>query len=213
MEEDLLAVREALVSGDAKALNASVKELLVRGVPAQDILDRGMLQTMEEIGARFKTGDVFIPEVLLSARAMNQALLVLEPHLAGGKREAGSRVLIGTVSGDLHDIGKNMVVIMLRGVGFEIRDVGINVTTEEFVREVREFEPEILGLSALLTTTMPEMRNVIDALAEAGLRDRVKVLVGGAPVNQRFADEIGADAYAPDAGASVEVAKRLAGLL
>jgi methylmalonyl-CoA mutase cobalamin-binding domain/chain len=211
--EGLLAVREALLKGDGPALNASVEELLGRGVPAQDILDRGMLQTMEEIGAKFKTGDVFIPEVLLSARAMNQALLILEPHLVGGKKEAEHKVLIGTVSGDLHDIGKNMVVIMLRGVGFEIRDVGINVTTEDFVREVREYEPEILGLSALLTTTMPMMRNVIDALEEAGLRDRVKVLVGGAPVNQRYADEIGADAYAPDAGASVEVAKKLVGRL
>jgi 5-methyltetrahydrofolate--homocysteine methyltransferase len=120
-------------------------------------------------------------------------------------------VLIGTVSGDLHDIGKNMVAIMLRGVGFEIKDVGINVTTEEFVRQVRDYDPAVLGLSALLTTTMPEMRKVIDALGEAGLRDKVKVLVGGAPVNQRFADEIGADAYAPDAGAAVEVVKRLAG--
>ena len=204
-------VREALLSGDAEVLTRRVEELISRGVPAQEILDRGMLRTMEEIGEGFKTGDVFIPEVLLSARAMNQALLVLEPHLAGGKREAGHKVLIGTVSGDLHDIGKNMVVIMLRGVGFEIRDIGINVTTEEFVREVREYQPEVLGLSALLTTTMPEMRKVIDALAEAGMRDRVKVLVGGAPVNQRFADEIGADAYAPDAGAAVEAAKRLVG--
>jgi 5-methyltetrahydrofolate--homocysteine methyltransferase len=210
-EEELLSVREALIKGDAEALSARVEELLGRGVPAKDILDKGMLRTMEEIGAKFKTGDVFIPEVLLSARAMNQALLILEPHLAGEKREAGHRVLIGTVSGDLHDIGKNMVVIMLRGVGFEIRDIGINVTTEEFVREVREYEPEILGLSALLTTTMPEMRKVIDALEEAGLRDGVKVLVGGAPVNQRYADEIGADAYSPDAGASVEAAKRLVG--
>jgi len=213
LDEGLLAVRDALLKGDGPALNASVEELLGRGVPAQDILDRGMLQTMEEIGAKFKTGDVFIPEVLLSARAMNEALLVLEPHLAGGKREAGHKVLIGTVSGDLHDLGKNMVVIMLRGVGFEIRDVGINVTTEEFVLAVREYEPEILGLSALLTTTMPEMRKVIDALEEAGLRDGVKVLVGGAPVNQRYADEIGADAYAPDAGASVEAAKKLVGRL
>jgi 5-methyltetrahydrofolate--homocysteine methyltransferase len=212
LEEELLAVRDALVKGDGPALAASVQELLGRGVPAQDILDTGMLQTMEEIGAKFKTGDVFIPEVLLSARAMNEALLILEPHLAGGKKEANHKVLIGTVSGDLHDIGKNMVAIMLRGVGFEIRDVGINVTTEDFVREVREYEPEILGLSALLTTTMPEMRKVIDALTEAGLRERVKILVGGAPVNQRYADEIGADAYAPDAGSSVEAAKRLLGL-
>jgi 5-methyltetrahydrofolate--homocysteine methyltransferase len=120
-------------------------------------------------------------------------------------------VLIGTVSGDLHDIGKNMVAVMLRGVGFEIRDAGINVTAQEFVRQVRQFGPEVLGLSALLTTTMPEMGRVIDALAEAGLRDKVKVIVGGAPVNQRFADEIGADAYAPDAGTAVDVVKRLLG--
>jgi methylmalonyl-CoA mutase cobalamin-binding domain/chain len=205
------AVREALMAGDAEALSVGVKALLDRGVPAEEILDQGMLRSMEEIGARFRTGDVFIPEVLLSARAMNQALLVLEPHLAGGKREAPRRVLIGTVSGDLHDIGKNMVAVMLRGVGFEIRDAGINVTAQEFVRQVRQFGPEVLGLSALLTTTMPEMGRVIDALAEAGLRDKVKVIVGGAPVNQRFADEIGADAYAPDAGTAVDVVKRLLG--
>ncbi len=210
-EETLAGVREALLGGDGEALARRVEELISRGVPAKEILERGMLRTMEEIGEGFKTGEVFIPEVLLSARAMNQALLVLEPHLAGGKREAGRKVLIGTVSGDLHDIGKNMVVIMLRGVGFEIRDAGINVTTEEFVREVREYQPEILGMSALLTTTMPEMRKVIAALEEAGLREGVKVLVGGAPVNQRFAAEIGADAYAPDAGAAVETAKRLLG--
>jgi len=210
---EFTAVREALMAGDAEALSKSVKALLGREVPAKDILDQGMLRTMEEIGAKFRTGDVFIPEVLLSARAMNEALLVLEPHLAGEKREAPRKVLIGTVSGDLHDIGKNMVAVMLRGVGFEIKDAGINVTTEEFVRQVRQYEPEILGLSALLTTTMPEMGKVIDALAEAGLRDKVRVIIGGAPVNQRFADEIGADAYAPDAGTAVDVVKSLLGTL
>ncbi len=164
---------------------------------------------MESIGARFKRGEVFVPEVLLSARAMNQALKVLEPHLAGERVQKGGRVLIGTVKGDLHDIGKNMVATMLRGVGFEVRDLGINVSREQFVREVESYKPQILGLSALLTTTMPEMAKVIQALEAKGLRNLVKVMVGGAPVNQKFARDIGADGYAQDAGEAVSLAKRL----
>jgi len=164
---------------------------------------------MEVIGERFKNGDVFIPEVLLSARALNQALSVLEPHLGGEKREATGKVLIGTVRGDMHDIGKNLVVTMLRGMGFDIQDMGINVDAEEFVRQVIENEPDVLGMSALLTTTMPEMKKVIDALDAQGMRERVKVLVGGAPVNAKFANDIGSDGYAPNAGEAVTLVKHL----
>ena len=164
---------------------------------------------MEMIGRKFKTGEVFIPEVLLSARAMNEALKVLEPHLAKEKKEASGKLIIGTVRGDLHDIGENMVVTMLRGVGFEVEDLGINIKVEEFVNKVADLKPDILGLSALLTTTMPEMKKIIDALKESGLRDKVKVMVGGAPVNEIYARQIGADGYAADAGESVDIAKQL----
>jgi 5-methyltetrahydrofolate--homocysteine methyltransferase len=164
---------------------------------------------MEQIGERFKTGEVFIPEVLLAGRAMNEALAVLEPHLAAGGKGKKGKVLIGTVLGDLHDIGKNMVTIMLRGVGFEIRDLGVNVTPQEFVRQVEAYQPQILALSALLTTTMPEMKKVIEALKEKGLREKIKVIVGGAPVNQKFAQDIGADGYGRDAGEAVALARRL----
>jgi 5-methyltetrahydrofolate--homocysteine methyltransferase len=168
-----------------------------------------MVSAMEVVAERFKAGEAFIPEVLLAARAMNEGLLLLEPHLAGQTTEPGHRVLIGTVHGDMHDIGKNMVAIMLRGVGFEVQDIGVNIPAEDFVREVEESQPDILGLSAILTTTMPEMRKVIEALEAKGLRDRVKILVGGAPLNQKFADDIRADGYARDAGEAVDAARSL----
>jgi 5-methyltetrahydrofolate--homocysteine methyltransferase len=168
-----------------------------------------MLSAMEVIGRRFRDGTVFIPEVLLSARAMNEALAVLEPHLTKETKAAKGKILLGTVRGDLHDIGKNMVATMLRGVGFDIVDLGINISTEDFVANVEKHRPDILGMSALLTTTMPEMKKVIDALASRGLRGKVKVIVGGAPVNEKFARDIGADGYAEDAGSSVDLAKKL----
>lgn len=203
------AVREDVLRGRHKEIGGHVKQLLDKGFNAKDILDHGMLSTMEGIGAKFKTGEVFIPEVLLSARAMNEALKVLEPHLAKGKREASGKIVIGTVRGDLHDIGKNMVVTMLRGVGFEVKDLGINLPAETFARAVADERPDILGMSALLTTTMPEMAKVIEALKAGGLRDKTKVIVGGAPVNAKFARDIGADGYAADAGEAVDLAKGL----
>ncbi|MFO7963321.1 MAG: corrinoid protein, partial [Desulfobacterales bacterium] len=183
--------------------------LIGKGMDAGTVLNDGMIPAMEQIGERFKTGDVFIPEVLLSARAMNRAMAELEPLFAATRKRASAKVLIGTVQGDMHDIGKNMVSIMLRGVGFDVRDIGINVITEEFLHQVNVFKPDILALSALLTTTMPEMKTIIDALKAEGLRDKVKILVGGAPVNKRYAEEIGADGYAKDAGEAVAVAKEI----
>jgi 5-methyltetrahydrofolate--homocysteine methyltransferase len=208
-EDEFAIVRNDVIAGDETGLKLHVESMLEAGCPAQDILHRGMTSAMEIVAERFRVGEVFIPEVLVAARAMNRGLLLLEPHLAGDAQGAGLRVLIGTVYGDMHDIGKNMVAIMLRGVGFEVRDIGVSISTEDLLRETEEFEPRIVALSALLTTTMPEMRRSIEALRSKGLRDRVKILVGGAPVNQRFADEIGADAYAADAGEAVEVAKSL----
>jgi corrinoid protein of di/trimethylamine methyltransferase len=198
-----------VLRGDEIRIVEHAQNLLDQGYPAAEILNRGMLQAMEVIGGRFADGTVFIPEVLLSARAMNQGLVVLEPHLAGERQESGGRVMIGTVHGDLHDIGKNMVITMLKGVGFDTIDLGVNIKEDEFVARVREHKPDVLGLSALLTTTMPQIRQVIDALTEAGMRAGLKVIVGGAPINQKFADEVGADGYAADAGAAVALVRRL----
>jgi corrinoid protein of di/trimethylamine methyltransferase len=210
-DEDFKMVQQDVLKGDREAITKHVQEMLEKGFNPNDILNRGMLATMEVIGGKFATGEVFIPEVLLSARAMNEALKILEPYLAKEKKEVSGKLIVGTVRGDLHDIGKNMVVTMLRGVGFEVADLGINIKTEEFVSKVEELKPDILGLSALLTTTMPEMKKIINALIEKGLRDKVKVIVGGAPVNETYAQQIGADGYAADAGASVVLAKKLIG--
>ncbi len=207
--EDFRIIQQDVLTGDNTAIKEHCRQMLERGFRAADILNHGMLAAMEVIGLRFKDGSVFIPEVLLSARAMNEALTVLEPYLAGEKQANAGKVLIGTVLGDLHDIGKNMVLTMLRGTGFDVIDLGINVKSADFVKAVSEHRPDILGLSALLTTTMPEMRKVVEGLKEAGLRDKVKVMVGGAPVNSKFANDIGADGYARDAGDAVSLAKSL----
>ena len=208
-DADYSLVREAVIKGRHKEIGGHVQSLLDRGLSAKQILDHGMLETMQAIGVKFGTGELFIPQVLLSARAMNEGLKVLEPHLAASKREISGKALVGTVRGDFHDIGKNMVVTMLRGVGFEVKDLGINLAPEAFVKGVIEYQPDIVGLSALLTTTMAEMGKVIQALVATGLRDRVKIIVGGAAVNAKFAHDIGADGYAGDAGEAVELAKRL----
>ncbi len=179
------------------------------GCKAEEILQRGMLSTMEIISERFKAGEVFIPEILLSARAMNEAVRVLEPFLAGTQSATKGKVMIGTVKGDLHDIGKNLVLTMLKGVGFETIDLGIDLPADEIVRKVAEHRPHILGMSALLTTTMSQMKKVIDALMEKGLREKVKVMVGGAPVNEKFARDIGADGYAADGPDAVNLARKL----
>ena len=203
------AVHADVLAGNDDGIKGHVQELLNQGLTAKDILNRGMLTAMEVIGGRFRDGTVFIPEVLLSARAMNLALTVLEPYLAKDKRDARGKILIATVRGDLHDIGKNMVSTMLRGVGFDVVDLGINIGVEDFVTNVEKHRPDILGMSALLTTTMPEMKKVIDLLVTRGLRNTVKVIVGGAPVNEKFARDIGADGYGADAGSSVDLARKL----
>jgi corrinoid protein of di/trimethylamine methyltransferase len=208
-EQAFSGVQQDVLKGNHEKIVVDVRELLDKGFSPDDILNQGMLPTMEVIGGRFTTGEVFIPEVLLSARAMNEALKVLEPYLAKDAKDGKGKIMIGTVRGDLHDIGKNMVATMLKGVGFDVIDLGINIKVEDFVNSVRELQPDILGLSALLTTTMPQMKKVIDALEENGLRDKVKIMVGGAPVNEKYAGQIGADAYAMDAGESVDTAKKL----
>jgi 5-methyltetrahydrofolate--homocysteine methyltransferase len=208
-DEEFRQVQNDVLEGDQAAIQEHIQSLLAKGVKAEEILKRGMLSAMEIISERFKRGDAFIPEVLLSARAMNEAVKVLQPYLGGTQLAAKGKVLIGTVKGDLHDIGKNLVITMLKGVGFETVDLGIDVSTPAFIKAVEDHNPHILGLSALLTTTMPQMRAVIEGLKQKGLRDRLKVMVGGAPVNEKFARDIGADGYAADGADAVNLAKKL----
>ena len=207
--ETFKVVQSDVLDGRHEEIEVHVQALLDQGLDADVILNQGLVAAMEKIGLRFKTGDVFIPEVLLSARAMNHALSVLEPHLAKGRGTGSGKILIGTVRGDMHDIGKNMVITMLKGVGFEVKDMGVNLPADEIIEQVVQYEPDILGLSALLTTTMPEMKKILEIMEERGLRDKVKVIVGGAPVNANFARNIGADGYSPDAGEAVNTVKEL----
>jgi 5-methyltetrahydrofolate--homocysteine methyltransferase len=208
-DEEFRLVQNDVLEGDQASIQDHLRSLLQKGAKAEEILHRGMLPAMEVIGERFKSGEAFIPEVLLSARAMNEAVKILEPHMAGTQLAAKGKILIGTVKGDLHDIGKNLVITMLKGVGFETVDLGIDVPAPAFIKAVEEHKPHILGLSALLTTTMPQMKAIIDGLKQKGLRDRVKVMVGGAPVNEKFARDIGADGYAPDGAEAVTLARKL----
>jgi methylmalonyl-CoA mutase cobalamin-binding domain/chain len=209
LEAAYMEIQKDVLQGRHEDILKHVQELLDQEVSALDIVQKGMISAMLLISEDFRKGTVFIPEVLLSARTMNRAVEFLEPHLVAGPRTSAGKILIGTVHGDLHDIGKNLVAAMWRGVGFNVIDIGINVPTDDFIRQIKEHEPDIVGMSALLTTTMPEMRRVIEAMVATGIRDRVKVVVGGAPVNERFAKGIGADGYARDAGEAVEVVARL----
>ncbi len=214
VEAEYAVVEEAVLAGEEDGVVAACRRALAAGLPADRILERGLIHAMDVVGARFAAGDAFIPELLLAARAMQAGVDSLADLLragdGGGPQSAGT-VVLGTVKGDMHDIGKNLVAIMLRGVGFDVVDLGTDVPVDDFVREVRERRPRILGLSALLTTTMPRMAEVLAALSDGGLRDDVRVVVGGAPVTQGFADQIGADGYGESAGDAVDVVRRLVG--
>jgi len=188
------------------------QQALDAGIAVQDILDLGLLAGMDIVGERFKVGDLFIPEVMISAQALRTGMEVLRPSLSAAGLEPAHKVVIGTVEGDLHDIGKSLVSMMLQGARFEITDLGVDVAAHTFVEAVRNIRPRIVALSSLLTTTMPAMKRVIDALNEAGLREQVKILVGGAPLTQEYAAAIGADAYGTDAVLAVEKARELLGL-
>jgi 5-methyltetrahydrofolate--homocysteine methyltransferase len=202
-------MQKDLYEGNADAVRAATEKALAEGLSAQEILNDGLIGGMDEVGRDFKAGDLFIPEVLIAARAMHAGLEVLRPILAESGVSTVGKMVIGTVSGDLHDIGKNLVAMMMEGAGFEIIDLGTDVKPEDFVAAVRNEGAALLGMSALLTTTMPSMQTTIEALVEAGLRDKVKVMVGGAPVTASFAEKIGADAYAPDAASAVDTARSL----
>ena len=205
------AVFEAILSGKADDAAAATKVLVDKGVAPQEIINGQMIRAMAEVGQRFQDGKAFVPQLLMAGRAMKSALELLKPMLAGGAAATLGKVVIGTVKGDLHDIGKNLVASMLEGCGFEVINIGIDVPAETFVDEVRKSGADILCMSALLTTTMTYMKDVIVALEEAGIRDKVKVMVGGAPVSQTFADEIGADGYSDNANTAVALARRLVG--
>lgn len=207
----LEGLSKAIVEGDPARARELVQVALEEGVEPLAVIQRGLIPGMDMVGRMFKAGEVFVPEVLVAAQAVQAALDVLRPLLAGSEVPSTGVVVLGTVKEDIHDIGKNLVRMLLEGAGFRVINLGKNIPEESFVAAVREHQPHLLGLSCLLTTTMKWMRSTIQALGESGLRDRVKVIVGGAPITQRFADEIGADAYAPDASTAVEMARALVG--
>jgi 5-methyltetrahydrofolate--homocysteine methyltransferase len=207
--ENIEAIYKAVLEGDASAAKAGVEAALKAGAPADQIMQQGLIAAMSEVGRLFECGDYYTPEMLIAARAMQAGLNVLKPYLVQGGVKAAGRAAIGTVKGDLHDIGKNLVGMMLKGAGFEILDLGTDVAPDKFVAAVRSEGVDIVALSALLTTTMPNMQVTIDALKAAGLRDSVKVIVGGAPVTEAYAKQIGADGYSPDASAAARLAKAL----
>jgi 5-methyltetrahydrofolate--homocysteine methyltransferase len=202
-------IAERLIVGKIDEVKELSQQALDQGASPRDIIDKGLLAGMDVVGKRFKAGDMFIPEVLLCARCMHGAMDILRPLLSEADAAGVGIYLIGTVEGDLHDIGKNLVSMMLQGAGFEVIDLGTNITPQQFVDAVTEHKPTILGLSALLTTTMPKMEETINALKEAGLRDQVKIMAGGAPVTQAFVEEIGADAYGANAASASDKAKEL----
>ena len=208
---DLSAITQAVIRGDNKLSRSLTEQALAAGTPPLALLNDYLVPAMNEVGRRFECSEFFIPELLLAARAMKASLELLRPILARCGTEPIGRAIVGTVRGDLHDVGKNLVVSLLEGGGFHVVDLGVNVAPEKFVSATLEHKAQIVGLSALLTTTMPSMRLTIEAFRKAGIRDRVKILVGGAPVTQRFADEIGADGYGENAPAAVALARSCLG--
>jgi 5-methyltetrahydrofolate--homocysteine methyltransferase len=207
--QDLQRLYEAILKGDAKTARATTERALAAGVDPLKLVQESMVPAMGEVGRRFECSEYFVPELLLAARAMKSALELIRPLLVSSGAPTAGRVAIGTVKGDLHDIGKNLVGAMLEGGGFEVLDLGVNVPPEQFVAAVKEKGAKIVALSALLTTTMPAMKATVEALRQAGVRDQVKVLVGGAPISQRFADEIGADGFSESAASAASLAKRV----
>lgn len=206
--EDLKQLYDAVLRGDAKTAHSVTERALAAGVEAIKLVNEFMVPAMDEVGRRFENNEYFVPELLLSARAMKASLELIRPRLAQSGMAPAARVVIGTVKGDLHDIGKNLVAALLEGGGFEVIDLGVNVTPEKFIETVKAKNAQIIAMSALLTTTMPAMKATIEAFKAAGLRDRVKILIGGAPITQRYADEIGADGHSENAPGAVALARR-----
>jgi 5-methyltetrahydrofolate--homocysteine methyltransferase len=209
MDAGLEKIFEGILDGNANLVVAEVQKALDAGMGPADILNQGMIAAMGEVGRLFEEGEYFVPEMLIAARAMQKGLELLKPYLTEADVQSPGKVAIGTVKGDLHDIGKNLVAMMLEGAAFEVIDLGTDVSPERFIQAVNENGAQIIAMSALLTTTMPNMKNTIEALKEAGLRDKVKVMIGGAPVTQNYADQIGADGFAEDSSRAVAKARSL----
>lgn len=206
----LTEISETLQAGRAKLIKTLIPQALEEGIPAQQILQDGLLAGMEVVGRRFKANEIFVPEVLVAARAMSVGAELLKPYLAESGVTSKGKVVLGTVKGDLHDIGKNLVALMMRSANLEVIDLGSNVDGEKFIDAINKYNPDVIGLSALLTTTMNEQGHIIQQLTDAGVRDKVKVMVGGAPVTQMWADKIGADAFTADAAEAAQWAKTYA---
>ncbi|MFQ5577698.1 MAG: corrinoid protein [Anaerolineae bacterium] len=211
MSEMYEQLSTVILEGNQSKTPRLVNRAVKQGLPPQEILEAGMIVGMTEVGVRFKRGDMFVPEVLMSAKAMHAGLEVLRPHLIASGAKLTGKIVLGTVKGDLHDIGKNLVGMMCEGAGFEVINLGFNVEPEKFVSAIKEYRPNLVGMSALLTTTMRAMGHTIKAIEEAGLRDTVKIIVGGAPVDADFAARIGADGYGSNAVSGAEVAKQFTG--
>ncbi|HOA71928.1 MAG TPA: corrinoid protein [Phycisphaerae bacterium] len=206
---DLNKLSEAILKGDAKGAEAITREAIEAKVDPQELVNKYMIPAMDEVGRKFEADELFVPELLVTARAMKKALEVVKPLLAATGAKPIGKVVVGTVKGDLHDIGKNLVASMLEGAGFEVIDLGVDVGPEKFIAAVKEHSPNIVALSALLTTTMPSMKTTIEQLSAAGLRDKVKIIIGGAPVTQDYANEIGADGYSENANGAVGLARQI----
>jgi 5-methyltetrahydrofolate--homocysteine methyltransferase len=202
-------LRQSVIDGEMNVTQELVQKTLAEKMPPEQILKDGLISAMTEVGRKFECDEFFVPEMLISARAMKSGLVLLRPHLIAANVQAVGKVVIGTVQGDLHDIGKNLVSMMLEGAGFEVIDLGADVSPDKYVAAVKEHHPDLVACSALLTTTMPRMNDIILLLKDAGLRDRVKVMIGGAPVTDQYATDIGADGYAPDAASAASCAKVL----
>jgi 5-methyltetrahydrofolate--homocysteine methyltransferase len=205
-------IYEGILKGNMKAVEKATRTGLGEGVAAGELLNEAMIPAMAEVGRLFEANEYYVPEMLIAARAMKAGLALLRPELVKEDVKPKGKVVLGTVKGDLHDIGKNLVSIMVEGAGFEVIDLGVDVSPEAFVGAARDNDADAIGLSALLTTTMPSMRGTVEALEEAGMRDKVKVIIGGAPVTQKYADEIGADGYGRDAAAAANLVKQLLGV-
>jgi 5-methyltetrahydrofolate--homocysteine methyltransferase len=199
----------ALSQGKMEEVKRLTQEALDGGEAAESVLKEGLIQGMDRVGVRFKKGEVYIPEVLIAARAMHAGMAILKPILSQSPGTIAGKILIGTVKGDLHDIGKNLVIMMLEGGGFEVVDLGIDLPANKFIEAIKQHQPQVVGMSALLTTTMIEMKNTLKAIEWAGLKEKVKTIVGGAPVTEKFAKDIGADGYAPDAASAVDLVRSL----
>jgi 5-methyltetrahydrofolate--homocysteine methyltransferase len=212
MSEILEQISTVVIEGDLDEIEDLTEDALDDGLSAEEILNKGLMPGMDYVGVEFRAGNMFVPEVLRSAKTMQISMDILKPLLAESGAKMVGKVLLGTVKGDLHDIGKNLVGMMCEGAGFEVKDIGKDVAPESFVEAIKEFEPDVVGMSALLTTTMRAMESTIKVLEEAGLRDQVKIMIGGAPVTQAFSDQIGADGYASNAASAAELAKEFVGV-